>query len=61
MLDTRIKHNLVRLYEIVLTEGSVDDVRNFISYSVLVELWDELHLPRYVRNKWSEWFVENIR
>lgn len=33
------------LYEIVLVEGSLDDIRTLISGPALVELWDLMYLP----------------
>jgi len=59
VLDTRIKKDLVRLYEIVLTEGTANDVRNFVSYSTLLEIWNQLFLPRYVKRRWEDWFQGN--
>jgi hypothetical protein len=43
------------VYEQVLREGNDDDVRRFIRVDDLVDLWDELVLPRHVRNAWAEW------
>lgn len=33
------------LYEIVLREGTVDDVRELVDGATLVQVWDELYLP----------------
>ncbi|MGI9003599.1 MAG: hypothetical protein ACR2GH_18410 [Pseudonocardia sp.] len=41
------------LYEIVLVEGTLDDVRQFVNGAPLVELWDQMYLPRWVRAAWS--------
>ena len=60
ILDTSVEKDLIRLYEIVLTEGRDDDVREFISCSTLMRLWENLFLPRYVRRRWSEWFDSRI-
>jgi hypothetical protein len=38
-----------RVYELVLREGSVDDQLRYIDGALLVDLWDELVLPRGVR------------
>jgi hypothetical protein len=46
----------IRLYEIVLSEGSTADVTEFISFSELVSLWPSLYLPRHVRRAWAAWF-----
>lgn len=40
------------LYEIVLVEGTLDDIRCLVSGDDLVELWDEMYLPPWVRAAW---------
>jgi hypothetical protein len=40
------------LYEIVLVEGTLDDVRGLVSGPELVRLWDEMFLPPWVRAAW---------
>lgn len=42
------------LYEIVLVEGSIDDIRALINGPALVELWDRMYLPPWVRQAWRE-------
>lgn len=42
-----------RVYEIVLREGTRDDVLAYIDGVLLVELWDDLVLPRSVRAAWA--------
>lgn len=41
------------LYEIVLREGNLDDVREFVDGSALVRQWDELYLPPWLRQAWE--------
>jgi hypothetical protein len=41
------------VYELVLREGSDSDVLRHIDGVLLVDLWDELVLPRAVRTAWS--------
>jgi hypothetical protein len=41
------------LYEIVLVEGTLDDIRNLINGSELVRLWDQMYLPPWVRTAWQ--------
>jgi hypothetical protein len=41
------------LYEIVLVEGTLDDIRNHINGSELVRLWDQMYLPPWVRTAWQ--------
>lgn len=40
------------LYEIVLVEGTLDDVRALVNGPELVRLWDEMFLPPWVRAAW---------
>lgn len=41
------------VYEIVLREGGEGDVLRYIDGTLLVDLWDELVLPRAIRAAWS--------
>lgn len=41
------------LYEIVLVEGTLDDVRQFINGAELVRLWDQMYVPPWVRSAWQ--------
>lgn len=45
----------VRVYELVMCEGNEDDVRRFINVDDLVQLWDRIYLPEYVRRPWATW------
>jgi len=40
------------LYEIVLVEGTLDDVRQLVNGAALVDLWDRMYLPPWVRAAW---------
>jgi hypothetical protein len=40
------------LYEIVLAEGSLEDIRGLVNGAELVRLWDEMYLPPWVRGAW---------
>jgi hypothetical protein len=42
-----------RVYEIVLREGNEEEFLRYIDGALLVDLWDELVLPRAVRAAWS--------
>jgi hypothetical protein len=42
-----------RLYEIVLREGTLDDVRSLVNGPELVRVWDRLWLPPHVRTAWQ--------
>ena len=51
--DLRDKRQRVQVYELVLTEGTEEDVRRFINVDELIELWADLWLPPHVRTAWS--------
>ena len=53
--DLASRQQRARVYEQVLREGNEDDVRRFIRADELVDLWDELVLPRNVRHAWADW------
>ena len=53
--DLADRQDRARVYEQVLREGNEDDVRRFIRVDDLVDLWDELVLPRHVRRGWADW------
>jgi transcriptional regulator with XRE-family HTH domain len=42
-----------RAYEIVIREGTPQDVLTYIDGALLVDLWDSLVIPRDVRSAWS--------
>jgi transcriptional regulator with XRE-family HTH domain len=42
-----------RVYEVVLREGRPDDIRAYIDGVLLADLWDELVLPRGIREAWT--------
>ena len=43
-----------RVYELVLREGSLDDLRRYIAVRELAEQFDELVLPDEIRTAWAE-------
>jgi excisionase family DNA binding protein len=52
-LDKRAR--LRSMYQIVLTEGSDDDIRTYLNRDVLVDVWDELWLSPAVHAAWDDW------
>jgi hypothetical protein len=42
-----------RVYEMVLREGGPEDVLRYVDGALLVDLWDDLVLPRGVRSAWD--------
>jgi hypothetical protein len=53
------RSQLAHVYEIVLTEGTEDDVRRFIDVDKLVALWSRLYLSPWVRRAWEAWLREH--
>ncbi len=53
--DLADRQQRARVYEQVLREGNEDDVRRFIGVDELIDLWDDLVLPRHVRRAWADW------
>ena len=49
----RDRSERARVYEAVLREGGPQDVRTYIDGVLLVDLWDELVLPRDLRAAWD--------
>lgn len=50
--DLAVEHDRRMLYEVVLTEGGIDDVRSHVNAAELVRLWDSLWLSPHVRRAW---------
>jgi hypothetical protein len=48
----------LRVYEIVLVEGTESDVRFFVKFDELVLAWEKISLPAYVRKAWQDWFKQ---
>jgi hypothetical protein len=51
--DLAIEHDRRLLYELVLTEGGIEDVRRYVAAAELVRLWDDLWLSPHVRRAWQ--------
>jgi transcriptional regulator with XRE-family HTH domain len=49
-----------RVYELVLREGTTDDVSRYVDGALLIDLWDELILPAYLRAAWSPLIVSTL-
>jgi len=58
--DLAARRQRAQVYEIVLSEGTDDDVRRFIDVDQLVDLWDDLWLAPHVRQAWAE-HLERLR
>jgi len=54
--DVQQRHTI---YQLVLTEGTAEDVETYVDPRLLVELWPELTKPPAVVETWAEWIVEH--
>lgn len=52
--DLRDRRQRARVYEIVLREGGPQDVLTYLDGALLVDLWDELVIPRAIRSAWQQ-------
>jgi len=55
--DLSDRQDRARVYELVLREGTEDDVRRFVRLGELEALWDDLLLPPHVRAAWEHRLV----
>jgi transcriptional regulator with XRE-family HTH domain len=51
--DLRDRADRARLYEIVIREGTSEDILRYIDGALLIDLWDELVLPSAIRSRWA--------
>ncbi|GAA2756178.1 hypothetical protein [Actinopolymorpha rutila] len=51
--DLADRQQRARVYEIVLREGTADDILTYIDGALLVDLWPDLVLPLDVRRAWA--------
>lgn len=52
-VDLSNRHERARTYEAVLREGGPADIAGLVDGALLVDLWDELVLPRRLREAWQ--------
>lgn len=52
--DLADRRQRLQVYEMVLTEGTADDVRRFIDIDELIDLWSDLWLAPHIRMAWCE-------
>ena len=53
IFNLRSRADRARAYEIVLQEGTPDDILTYIDGTLLVDLWQDLVLPQGVRSAWA--------
>jgi len=51
--DLSDRRQRARVYEIVLREGTADDIGHLVDGALLVDLWPELIIPRRLRREWQ--------
>jgi transcriptional regulator with XRE-family HTH domain len=53
VFDLGSRADRARVYEIVLEEGRPADILAYVDGALLVDLWDDLVLPRAIRSAWT--------
>jgi transcriptional regulator with XRE-family HTH domain len=53
VFDLGSRADRARVYEVVLQEGRPADILAYVDGALLVDLWDDLVLPRTVRSAWT--------
>jgi transcriptional regulator with XRE-family HTH domain len=53
IFDLRSRDDRARVYEIVLQEGTPTDILAYVDGVLLIDLWQDLVLPRGVRSAWE--------
>lgn len=50
-----LRHRMerARCYEVIIREGMPDDIQRWIDGALLIDIWDDLTLPRYIRKEWN--------
>jgi hypothetical protein len=53
LFNLRDRAHRGRAYEIVLREGGPEDILTYVDGALLIDLWQELVLPREIRAAWA--------
>lgn len=51
--DLSIRADRIRTYELVIREGTTDDVLRFIDPTLLIDAFEDLNLPSVIREAWA--------
>lgn len=51
--DLRDRRQRTRVYEIVLREGTADDVLTYVDGVLLADVWDQMVVPAAIREAWG--------
>jgi len=52
-VDLADRRQRARAYEVVLREGRPTDIESVVDGALIVDLWDEMVLPRHLRSAWQ--------
>lgn len=58
--DLSDRRQRARVYEIVLREGTGQDISNYVDGALLVDLWPDLILPAPLRHAWQP-LIDTVR
>jgi transcriptional regulator with XRE-family HTH domain len=59
-VDLSDRRQRARAYEVVLREGRPEDIESIVDGALLVDLWDDLVLPRQLRTVWQPLIDEAV-
>lgn len=54
VFDLDDEQQRIRIYQIVLANGTADDIRRYLNVNELLRLWPKLWLPPHVQNAWAD-------
>ncbi len=58
--DLADRRQRARVYEIVLREGTGQDIADYVDGALLIDLWPDLILPSVVRREWQP-LIDTVR
>jgi hypothetical protein len=59
-VDLSDRRQRARAYEAVLREGRPEDIESIVDGALLVDIWDDLVLPRRLRTAWQPLIFEAV-
>jgi hypothetical protein len=58
--DLSVRRRRARVYEIVLREGTAQDILEYVDGTLLADLWPDLVLPSAIRLEWQP-LIDSVR
>lgn len=58
--DLADRSDRLRVYELVLREGTLEDLRRYVDARELVDAFDELFVPDHIETAWHQLFAEHV-